>query len=146
MNQLIHFFFIVSRSIALKVSGFEWNIIEPCFRWMQPFYDVICESSEIFLLEKHEQVNSTSDSHHICPNMVTDDSHIIQTHNTSLDMLVSLYYEIIFVFVFVPNVKFICNEKTSHGIIIMLCNGLSSWNIYNSCLSFNDPKYFPRSK
>ncbi|XP_037040213.1 G1/S-specific cyclin-E [Bradysia coprophila] len=77
----------LNKSIALKVSGFEWNIIEPCFRWMQPFYDVISESSEILLLEKNEQVNSTSDSHNICPNMTTDDSHIIQTHNTSLDML-----------------------------------------------------------
>lgn len=75
---------------------------------MQPFYDVICESSEIFLLEKNEQVNSTSDSHHICPNMNTDDSHIIQTHNTSLDMLVSLHYE-------KKNTFFLCQMFSFYG-------------------------------
>ncbi|KAJ6649296.1 G1/S-specific cyclin-E [Pseudolycoriella hygida] len=77
----------LNKSIALKVSGFEWNIVESCFRWMQPFHDAICEFPDVVVSEKNEQVNDTSDSHFICPNINTDDSHLIQMHNISLEML-----------------------------------------------------------
>lgn len=57
---------------------------------MAPFYEVIVEdSSQIFLLEQNEQVKSALGLNHICPNINTDDSHIIQTHSTSLNLFVS---------------------------------------------------------
>lgn len=57
---------------------------------MKPFYDVINEESgPIFLLEQNEQISSPSGLKHICPNIVTDESHTIQTHRTTLQMFVS---------------------------------------------------------
>ncbi|XP_037909396.1 G1/S-specific cyclin-E isoform X2 [Hermetia illucens] len=73
--------------IAVRVSGFDWNVIAPCSQWMAPFFDVTREESQhLHLLESNEQVKSKYGLGHICPNIVTDDSHIIQTHTTSIDM------------------------------------------------------------
>lgn len=79
------------REIAVRVSGFDWNVIAPCSQWMAPFFDVTREESQhLHLLEANEQVKSKYGLGHICPNIVTDDSHIIQTHTTSIDMFVSI--------------------------------------------------------
>lgn len=58
---------------------------------MEPFYQAIhLEAAPIFLFEQNEQINSPSGLTHICPNIISDESHTIQTHTTSLKMFVSI--------------------------------------------------------
>ncbi|XP_013116502.2 G1/S-specific cyclin-E isoform X1 [Stomoxys calcitrans] len=76
-----------NRETALRCSGLEWNTIQPCARWMQPFFEVISEESHnLHLLEQNEQISTKFGLGHICPNIVTDESHIIQTHTTTMTM------------------------------------------------------------
>ncbi|KAI8119447.1 G1/S-specific cyclin-E [Lucilia cuprina] len=76
-----------NRETALRCSGLDWQTIQPCARWMQPFFEVISEESHnLHLLEQNEQITTKFGLGHICPNIVTDDSHIIQTHTTTMTM------------------------------------------------------------
>lgn len=75
------------------MSGLDWEAIAPCAKWMEPYFLVICDENEISplaLLESNEQVKGSYGLAHVCPNLVADSSHIIQTHTTSLDMFVSV--------------------------------------------------------
>lgn len=77
------------RKTATSVSGLDWEVIAPCAKWMEPYFLVICDENEISplaLLESNEQVKGSFGLAHVCPNLVADSSHIIQTHTTSLDM------------------------------------------------------------
>ncbi|XP_055642632.1 G1/S-specific cyclin-E [Toxorhynchites rutilus septentrionalis] len=77
------------RKTAMNVSGLDWEVIAPCAKWMEPYFLVLCDENEVSplaLLEANDQIKSTFGLAHVCPNMVTDSSHIIQTHSTSLDM------------------------------------------------------------
>lgn len=77
------------RKTATSVSGLDWEVIAPCAKWMEPYFLVICDENEISplaLLESNEQVKGSYGLAHVCPNLVVDSSHIIQTHTTSLDM------------------------------------------------------------
>lgn len=77
------------RKTATTVSGLDWEVIAPCAKWMEPYFLVICDENEISplaLLESNEQVKGSYGLAHVCPNLVADSSHIIQTHTTSLDM------------------------------------------------------------
>lgn len=107
-NENVFFFSLLNhRSVALKVSGLDWNIIAPCAKWMEPFYYVICEeSAQIFLLEQNEQIKPAFGLNHICPNIITDDSHIIQTHSTSLNLFVSLTGSAYCLYVYID--EFVC--------------------------------------
>lgn len=81
------------RETALRCSGLDWQTIESCANWMEPFFHVICEESEhLYLMEQNEQVESKYGLGYICPNIVTDDSHIIQTHKTTMGMFVSIMF------------------------------------------------------
>ncbi|XP_020810625.1 G1/S-specific cyclin-E [Drosophila serrata] len=76
-----------SREAALRCSGLDWQVIQPCARWMEPFFKVISQKATYLQLnEQNEQVSNKFGLAHICPNIVTDDSHIIQTHTTTMDM------------------------------------------------------------
>lgn len=76
-----------NREIALRCSGFDWQTIEPCARWMRPFFEVVREESNYLpMLEQNEQLTNRFGLGHICPNIITDDSHIIQTHTISMGM------------------------------------------------------------
>uniref|UniRef100_A0A6P4EJJ8 G1/S-specific cyclin-E isoform X1 n=1 Tax=Drosophila rhopaloa TaxID=1041015 RepID=A0A6P4EJJ8_DRORH len=76
-----------SREAALRCSGLDWQVIQPCARWMEPFFRVISQKATYLQLnEQNEQVSNKFGLGHICPNIVTDDSHIIQTHTTTMDM------------------------------------------------------------
>ncbi|XP_011290363.1 G1/S-specific cyclin-E isoform X2 [Musca domestica] len=76
-----------NRETAVRCSGLEWKTIQPCARWMQPFFEVISEESHnLHLLEQNEQISTKFGLGHICPNIVTDESHIIQTHTTTMTM------------------------------------------------------------
>jgi len=58
---------------------------------MEPFFRVISQKAAFLQLnEQNEQVSNKFGLGHICPNIVTDDSHIIQTHTTTMDMYVSI--------------------------------------------------------
>ncbi|XP_017050640.1 G1/S-specific cyclin-E isoform X2 [Drosophila ficusphila] len=76
-----------SREAALRCSGLDWLVIQPCARWMEPFFRVISQKATYLQLnEQNEQVSNKFGLGHVCPNIVTDDSHIIQTHTTTMDM------------------------------------------------------------
>nr|XP_036220785.1 G1/S-specific cyclin-E isoform X1 [Bactrocera oleae]XP_036220786.1 G1/S-specific cyclin-E isoform X1 [Bactrocera oleae]XP_036220787.1 G1/S-specific cyclin-E isoform X1 [Bactrocera oleae]XP_036220788.1 G1/S-specific cyclin-E isoform X1 [Bactrocera oleae]XP_036220789.1 G1/S-specific cyclin-E isoform X1 [Bactrocera oleae]XP_036220790.1 G1/S-specific cyclin-E isoform X1 [Bactrocera oleae] len=76
-----------NREVALRCSGFDWQTIEPCARWMRPFFEVVREESTYLpMLEQNEQFTNRFGLGHICPNIITDDSHIIQTHTISMEM------------------------------------------------------------
>lgn len=79
------------RETALRCSGLDWQTVQPCARWMEPFFHVISKKAPYLQLnEQNEQVTNRFGLSHICPNIVTDDSHIIQTHTTTMDMYVSI--------------------------------------------------------
>ncbi|XP_001356167.4 G1/S-specific cyclin-E isoform X1 [Drosophila pseudoobscura] len=76
-----------SRETALRCSGLDWQVIQPCARWMEPFFQVISKKAVYLQVnEQNEQVSNKFGLGHVCPNIVTDDSHIIQTHTTTMDM------------------------------------------------------------
>ena len=80
-----------NRETALRCSGFNWETLQPCVRWMQPFFGVITdESNNLQLIDVDEELDRSFGLVHICPNIVTDDSHLIQTHNTSMTMFDSV--------------------------------------------------------
>lgn len=83
-------YYFYYREVALRCSGFDWQTIEPCARWMRPFFEVVREESTYLpMLEQNEQFTNRFGLGHICPNIITDDSHIIQTHTISMEMFVS---------------------------------------------------------
>lgn len=62
---------------------------------MEPYYQVLEEEetiNPIRLLETNDQIEMSYGLSHICPNLIKDHSHIIQTHSTSLDLFVSLLF------------------------------------------------------
>ncbi|XP_034473756.1 G1/S-specific cyclin-E [Drosophila innubila] len=76
-----------NRETALRCSGLDWQTVQPCARWMEPFFHVISKKAPYLQLnEQNEQVTNKFGLGHVCPNIVTDDSHIIQTHTTTMDM------------------------------------------------------------
>ncbi|XP_004520980.1 G1/S-specific cyclin-E isoform X3 [Ceratitis capitata] len=76
-----------NREIALRCSGYDWQTIEPCARWMKPYFEIVREESTyLSLMEQNDQVTNRFGLSHICPNIITDDSHIIQTHTISMGM------------------------------------------------------------
>ncbi|EDW77952.2 uncharacterized protein Dwil_GK24275, partial [Drosophila willistoni] len=76
-----------NRETALRCSGLDWQVIQPCALWMEPFFRVISKKAPFLQLnEQNEQVSNKFSLAHVCPNIVTDDSHIIQTHTTTMDM------------------------------------------------------------
>lgn len=74
----------------MKLSGLEWSVIAPCYRWMEPYFHVVLQQPKLCLQEKNEQIESKLGVNSVCPNINTDDSHIIQMHTTSMDMFVSI--------------------------------------------------------
>lgn len=86
---------VLSKKTAEKVSGLDWATIAPCAKWMEPYFQVLEEEAEtnhIHLLEQNEQLETNYAISHVCPNLNTDPSHIIQTHSTSLDIFVSFNF------------------------------------------------------
>ncbi|XP_050086589.1 G1/S-specific cyclin-E [Anopheles aquasalis] len=78
------------RKTATFVSGLNWEEIAPCAKWMESFFAVISEQNAqcpLTFLESNEQLKHSHGLSHICPNLVGDSSHIIQTHTTSMNMM-----------------------------------------------------------
>lgn len=58
---------------------------------MEPFFEVVMlDSSHLFLAEQNEQIRQSYGLRHLSTNITTDDSHIIQTHTTSVALFVSV--------------------------------------------------------
>ncbi|EDW57873.2 G1/S-specific cyclin-E isoform X1 [Drosophila virilis] len=82
-----------NRETALRCSGLDWQAVQACARWMEPFFHVVSKKAPYLQLnEQNEQVTNKFGLAHICPNITTDDSHIIQTHTITMDM----YDELLF--------------------------------------------------
>ncbi|XP_059616999.1 G1/S-specific cyclin-E isoform X2 [Phlebotomus argentipes] len=78
---------VYSKKVATRVSGLEWEDIEACAKWMEPFFKVISDDpSTIFHLEQSETLPVSYGVGHFCPNANTDESYKIQTHTISLEM------------------------------------------------------------
>lgn len=81
----------------MRVSSLDWRTIHLCAKWMETFFHVISEEAQhLHLLEQNEQIPSKHGLGHVCPNIVTDESHIIQTHSTSMGMYVSTSENMLF--------------------------------------------------
>lgn len=75
----------------MKVSGLDWKNLGPCVAWMKPFFDEVSDQFRPpYLFEYDEIVPNSQGLVRNCPTILTDDSHIIQTHTTSMDMFVSI--------------------------------------------------------
>ncbi|KAI5631334.1 hypothetical protein NE865_15964 [Phthorimaea operculella] len=74
--------------LALRVSGYSWESLEPCYRWLAPFVSVVREDGAVCVVRggDGEFVQRSSGLHHICPDLNADESHRIQSHNVTLDM------------------------------------------------------------
>ncbi|XP_055683938.1 G1/S-specific cyclin-E isoform X1 [Lutzomyia longipalpis] len=82
---------VYSKKVATRVSGLEWASIEPCAKWMEPFFRVINDdTTPVFHLEQTEALPVSYGVGHFCPNANTDESYKIQTHTISLEMFDSV--------------------------------------------------------
>ncbi|KFB37130.1 hypothetical protein ZHAS_00004342 [Anopheles sinensis] len=78
------------KKTATLVSGMHWEEIAPCAKWMEPFFQVICEENATYpltFLEQNEQIKTSHGLHHISPKQLTDLYYNKQTHTTSLEWL-----------------------------------------------------------
>lgn len=74
----------------MKLSGLDWATIDPCSRWMEPYFQICLQAPRLALQERHEQFDTKGGLGSVCPNINTDESHIIQAHTTNMDMFVSV--------------------------------------------------------
>lgn len=81
---------MIYRKTAIKLSGLDWATISPCHQWMEPYFNVCLRSPQLCLRERDEQIETKHGLGSVCPNINTDDSHIIQMHTTTMDMFVSI--------------------------------------------------------
>lgn len=79
------------RKIAIKLSGLDWATIGPCSRWMEPYFQICIQSPKLVLQERNDQFETKGGLGVVCPNINTDESHIIQAHTTNMDMFVSIF-------------------------------------------------------
>ncbi|XP_034236732.1 G1/S-specific cyclin-E1 isoform X1 [Thrips palmi] len=78
----------VSRDIALKFSGLQWQDIAICVKWMKPYAVTLAKEGATTTFPSHSSGSPHSSGlTKAVPNIVTDDSHNIQTHSVNLDML-----------------------------------------------------------
>lgn len=59
---------------------------------MEPYYQVVSEDvvqNPLQLLEQNDAIPAAYGINHICPRVNRDDSHLLQTHTTSMEMFVS---------------------------------------------------------
>uniref|UniRef100_A0ABD2WWJ4 Cyclin N-terminal domain-containing protein n=1 Tax=Trichogramma kaykai TaxID=54128 RepID=A0ABD2WWJ4_9HYME len=83
--------FFQGRETALRVSKLSWEQLEPCVRWIEPFYIFLStEERPQELLRANIpriEIKNRSFLKATLPNVVLDETHRIQTHVTDLEML-----------------------------------------------------------
>lgn len=58
---------------------------------MSPYFEIIAEETTMPSVRiLTDAIQKSSGLKHICPNLVVDESHTLQTHVTSIDMFVSI--------------------------------------------------------
>ncbi|XP_026473081.1 G1/S-specific cyclin-E [Ctenocephalides felis] len=76
-----------NKTHAMNISGFSWSNLEPCVIWMSPYFEIIAEETTMPSVRiLTDAIQKSSGLKHICPNLVVDESHTLQTHVTSIDM------------------------------------------------------------
>ncbi|XP_026319827.1 G1/S-specific cyclin-E [Hyposmocoma kahamanoa] len=86
-----------NKDLALRVSGFSWESLEPCYRWLAPFVQVVREEGAVCVVRggDGEFVQRAAGLDLICPDLNADESHRIQSHNVTLDMFDKVYQHLI---------------------------------------------------
>ncbi|XP_045523890.1 G1/S-specific cyclin-E [Pieris brassicae] len=85
-----------SRDLALRVSGYSWEALESCHRWMAAFAaGVRAEGAECVVRGGDgEHVQRAAELSLICPDLNMDESHRIQAHNVTLDMFDKVFQQL----------------------------------------------------
>ncbi|KAJ0182786.1 hypothetical protein K1T71_002155 [Dendrolimus kikuchii] len=86
-----------TKDVALRVSGFSWEGLEPCYRWLAPFVDVVRAEGSVCVVRggDGEFVQRAAGLDLICPDLNLDESHRIQSHNVTLDMFDKVYQQML---------------------------------------------------
>ncbi|KAI8438035.1 hypothetical protein MSG28_010687 [Choristoneura fumiferana] len=76
------------KNLAMRVSGYSWEALEPCYRWLAPSVAVVRESGPARAVRggDGEFLQRAGGLDLICPDLNVDESHRIQSHNVTLDM------------------------------------------------------------
>ncbi|CAG9118059.1 hypothetical protein JYU34_003686 [Plutella xylostella] len=82
-----------NKELALRVSGYTWDTLEPCYSWLAPFVSAVRAEGAVSVVRggDGEFVHSAGGLQLICPDLNVDESHRIQSHNVSLDMFDKVY-------------------------------------------------------
>ncbi|CAH2102959.1 unnamed protein product [Euphydryas editha] len=82
--------------LALRVSGYSREALEPCRRWLAPFARAVQRAGAVAAVRggDGEHVQRAAGLRLICPDLNLDESHRIQTHDVSLDMFDQVYLEL----------------------------------------------------
>lgn len=89
-------YFIFGKQVALLVSGLTWEALKPCVKYMSIINKSISESDDPRL---HSLIQQETDERQLAsfrsarkhtPNMISDESHLMQTHVIDLKFYVSI--------------------------------------------------------
>ncbi|GBP54664.1 hypothetical protein EVAR_47166_1 [Eumeta japonica] len=77
-----------NKQLAVRVSGYEWKVISPCYEWLQPFVQVVRSEGEVTAVRAGDDdfMRGSGGLAVLCPDINTDESHRIHVHNVTLDM------------------------------------------------------------
>lgn len=85
-------YFVFNREKALAVSGFAWEHIAACVRWMAPFHSVVSKLPPFGALEgPKDRPRGNSGLKRCNPRILVNEAHCVQTHTISLRMLEDVY-------------------------------------------------------
>ncbi|KAL0851563.1 hypothetical protein ABMA28_007350 [Loxostege sticticalis] len=86
-----------NKELAIRVSGYSWEALEPCYRWLEPFVRVVRAEGAVCVVRggDGEFVQRAAGLDLICPGLNRDESHRIQSHNVSLDMFDKVYQQLL---------------------------------------------------
>ncbi|CAG9767254.1 unnamed protein product [Ceutorhynchus assimilis] len=85
-------YFMYGKQVALEVSGFAWEQLQPCAEYMAAFYLVLRDTPDPRLMscksdvpqEEHGQPHLASLKYRV-PNLIKDENHSLQTHVVNME-------------------------------------------------------------
>ncbi|CAH0724522.1 unnamed protein product, partial [Brenthis ino] len=88
---------IFSKEMALRVSGYSWDALEPCYTWLAPSAAAVRRAGGVAAVRggDGDHVQRAAGLRLICPDLNLDESHRIQTHDVSLDMFDQVYQQLL---------------------------------------------------
>ncbi|XP_059058330.1 G1/S-specific cyclin-E [Achroia grisella] len=86
-----------SKELAIRVSGYAWEAVSACWRWLSPFAASVRGAGSVRVVRggDGEFVQRAAGLHLICPDLNLDESHRIQSHNVTLDMFDKVYQQLL---------------------------------------------------